>query len=163
MNRVEGGDMRLEIIIKADVASHPAIVNLLSEHEGDMAATAQAESRHALSHDELGRGDIRFWSAWHGDDIVACAGLVLLSPSHGEVKSMRTAKSFLRSGAGSVLLAHILSLAQAKGVQQLSLETGSMDYFEPARALYHKHGFKDGPPFAEYKLDKNSCFMHLFF
>lgn len=149
------------ITVKEDSASNPAIVNLLSEHEGDMATTAPAESRHALSHEELGRGGIRFWSAWRGDDLVACAGLALLNPGHGEVKSMRTSKSFLRTGAGSALLAHIVSLARAEGMNQLSLETGSMDYFAPAHALYRKHGFKIGPPFAEYELDENSCFMHL--
>lgn len=163
MSKIKRVDMSSEITIKEDEASNRAIVNLLNEHERDMATTAPAESRHALNHDELGQGDIKFWSAWRGDDLVACAGLVMLNPGHGEVKSMRTAKSFLRTGAGSALLAYIVALAQAEGMKQLSLETGSMDYFAPARALYRKHGFKDGPPFAEYELDENSCFMHLFF
>lgn len=41
----------------------------------------------------------------------------------------------------------------------VSLETGSMPFFEPARNLYAKYGFKNCAPFSTYKEDPNSVFM----
>ncbi|MDG2855940.1 GNAT family N-acetyltransferase, partial [Vibrio parahaemolyticus] len=45
--------------------------------------------------------------------------------------------------------------------QRLSLETGSMEFFKPARLLYEKHGFVYCEPFGDYELDPNSQFMTL--
>ena len=50
-------------------------------------------------------------------------------------------------------------VARASGISRLNLETGSWDYFKPARALYKSHGFVECPPFADYVLDPNSVFM----
>jgi putative acetyltransferase len=46
-------------------------------------------------------------------------------------------------------------------MSRLSLETGSWDYFRPARALYRKHGFVECAPFGGYLPDPNSVFMSL--
>ena len=59
------------------------------------------------------------------------------------------------------MMRHIIAAAQASGMSHLSLETGSSDYFLPARALYKRHGFVECPPFANYILDPNSVFMTL--
>lgn len=45
------------------------------------------------------------------------------------------------------------------GFTRLSLETGSDDFFLPARKLYEKFGFTYCAPFADYRLDPNSVFM----
>jgi putative acetyltransferase len=59
------------------------------------------------------------------------------------------------------MLRHIIDAAQRMGMTRLSLETGSRAYFDPARALYRKHGFVECAPFGEYKEDPNSVFMTL--
>jgi putative acetyltransferase len=59
------------------------------------------------------------------------------------------------------MLRHIIASAQARGMVRLSLETGSWEYFRPARALYSSHGFVECPPFAGYVADPNSVFMSL--
>lgn len=41
----------------------------------------------------------------------------------------------------------------------LSLETGSMEYFEPARRLYSVFGFEPCLAFGHYREDPNSVFM----
>ena len=46
-------------------------------------------------------------------------------------------------------------------IKKLSLETGSGDFFIPARALFKKLGFVECDPFAHYKKDPNSCYMSL--
>ncbi|GAB5415767.1 MAG: hypothetical protein Cons2KO_33700 [Congregibacter sp.] len=57
------------------------------------------------------------------------------------------------------MLQHLLAYAKDKGYSRLSLETGTQDYFQPARALYKKHGFTDCEPFANYNQDPNSHFV----
>jgi len=82
-----------------------------------------------------------------------------LDARHGEIKSMRTADTWLRRGVASQMLRHILGEAKRREYQRLSLETGSMDYFEPARKLYRSFGFKFCGPFGNYVEDPNSVFM----
>lgn len=57
------------------------------------------------------------------------------------------------------MLRHIIDAARALRLRRLSLETGSWDYFAPARRLYRRHGFVECPPFGDYAPDSNSVFM----
>ena len=57
--------------------------------------------------------------------------------------------------------AGIVAVARGDGLAQLSLETGALDYFRPAHALYARHGFVDCAPFEGYVPDPNSRFMTL--
>ena len=59
------------------------------------------------------------------------------------------------------MLRHIIKEAPSRGYSRLSLETGSMDAFAPARALYARLGFEYQGPFADYKEDPYSVFMSL--
>ena len=72
---------------------------------------------------------------------------------------MRTASSHRRKGVAKQLLQHILYEAKQRGYTRLSLETGSMNFFTPARALYASFGFENCPPFSDYIEDPNSVFM----
>jgi len=145
--------------IKIDDLSGPAIAELLTEHLQCMAEVSPPESRHALNLEELRKPDITFWSVWQGHELVGCGALKELDPQHGEIKSMRTAKVHLRKGVAAKLLEHIISEAKRRGYCRLSLETGSMPYFEPAHQLYRKFGFRTCPPFVGYVEDPNSVFM----
>ena len=49
----------------------------------------------------------------------------------------------------------------AAGYRRVSLETGTQEFFRPARTLYEKYGFRECGPFADYRLDPNSVFMTL--
>ena len=55
----------------------------------------------------------------------------------------------------------LIAEARNCGLSRLSLETGSWDYFESARAFYRRHGFVLCAPFTDYKPDPNSIFMTL--
>lgn len=139
----------------------PRIVELLEIHRTTARAETAAGSAHALDLEELQLPDMRFWAIWDGDRLCGVGALKRLSPDHGEVKSMHTAQFARRKGAGSAMLRHIVATARDSGMRRLSLETGSWDYFRPARALYAKHGFVECPPFAGYSPDRNSVFMSL--
>jgi putative acetyltransferase len=54
---------------------------------------------------------------------------------------------------------HILEEAKRRSYRRLSLETGSMDAFAPARSLYARFGFQQCGPFGDYVEDPNSVFM----
>ena len=49
-------------------------------------------------------------------------------------------------------------LLRKTGISKLSIETGSGEFFSPARKLFQKFGFKPCQPFAHYKEDPNSCY-----
>ncbi|HAQ07945.1 MAG TPA: GNAT family N-acetyltransferase, partial [Bacillus bacterium] len=65
----------------------------------------------------------------------------------------------LRKGVAQALLEYIINEAQRCGYKRLSLETGSMEAFYPARKLYEKYDFDYCPPFGDYVKDPNSTFM----
>ncbi|MFE0501066.1 GNAT family N-acetyltransferase [Lysobacter soli] len=138
---------------------HPAVASLLQEHLQSMAQLSPPESIHALDLDALRKPQITFWSAWQDDELMGCGALKQLDAAHGEIKSMRTASRHRRKGVAAAMLEHILDEAQRRAYTQLSLETGSMQGFEPARALYARYGFQSCGPFADYTDDPNSVFM----
>ena len=72
---------------------------------------------------------------------------------------MRTALGHRRTGVGRAMLKHIIAEARTRSYDRLSLETGSMDAFAPARRLYESFGFTYCAPFADYAEDPNSVFM----
>ena len=139
----------------------PRVVDLLHTHVTTARAATARGSAHALDLTGLRAPGISLWTIWEGDALLGVGALKQLSPEHGEVKSMHTSKAARRRGAGSAMLRHIISSARERGMARLSLETGSWDYFQPARALYKSSGFAECGPFADYAPDPNSTFMTL--
>ena len=149
--------------IRVDDLNGPEIADFLEEHIREMKSISPPESKHALDIDGLKKPEITFWTMWDDGQLVSCGALQELSSDSGEIKSMRTDKRSRGRGFASAMLRHVIEEASRRGYRRLSLETGSMDYFKPAHALYVKHGFEYCEPFANYKLDPNSLFMTLEF
>ncbi len=145
--------------IRIDDLRGPAVIQLLGEHLHSMTLHSPPESIHALDLDGLRQPNITFWSAWQASELVGCGAIKELDRQHGEIKSMRTATPHLRKGVAARLLQHILDEARRRGYRRLSLETGSMDAFAPARQLYARFGFEYCGPFADYVEDPYSVFM----
>ena len=139
----------------------PRVLDLLNAHVTTARAETARGSAHALDAAGLRPPNVEFWSIWDDEELLGIGALKRLSPDHGEVKSMHTVHSARRRGVGRVMLRHIIAAARARGISRLSLETGSWEYFNPARALYESHGFTECPPFAGYVPDPNSVFMTL--
>lgn len=146
-------DIRIDDLRGAEIAE------LLHEHLRDMHRVSPPESIHALDLESLRKPDITFWTIWDEGTLAGCGALKELDPQHAEIKSMRTASSHRRKGVAKQLLQHLLYEAKQRGYTRLSLETGSMDFFIPARELYASFGFQYCPPFAGYTEDPNSVFM----
>lgn len=145
--------------IRVDDLNGPEIAQLLHEHLQSMALHSPPESVHALDLQALRKPDITFWSAWQDDALVGCGALKELDPLHGEIKSMRTASLHLRNGVAAELLAHIIKVAERRLYRRLSLETGSVAAFAPARNHYTDFGFQPCGPFGTYVEDPYSVFM----
>lgn len=125
----------------------------------NMFAVSPPECVFALDLDGLKKPNITFWTVWQDSQLLGCGALKTLDDTHGEIKSMRTTSAARNKGVASTLLRHILDNAKQKGLNKISLETGSQDFFAPARKLYAKHEFRECDPFSDYKLDPHSVFM----
>jgi putative acetyltransferase len=148
---------RVEIVV--DDLTGPQIASFLDEHVREMLSITPPESKHALDLDMLREPGITFWSVMDGGTVVGCGALKRLDARQAEVKSMRTLAARQRSGIASMMLEHIIAEARRMGFTRLSLETGSAEFFAPARRLYQKFGFEYCEPFADYRPDPLSVFL----
>ncbi|WP_082233108.1 GNAT family N-acetyltransferase [Halobacillus massiliensis] len=147
------------MVIVIDDLTGSEVASLLKEHLESMREHSPPESKHALDLEGLRKPELTFWSGWEGEELAGFIALKELDATHGEIKSMRTASTHLKKGIGSQLLQHVINVVKERGYERISLETGSMAAFQPARKLYEKFGFEYCSPFAEYQEDPNSMFM----
>ncbi|MGI9478566.1 MAG: GNAT family N-acetyltransferase [Hyphomicrobiaceae bacterium] len=148
------------LIIKVDDLGGSDIQVLLEQHLAFCRSQSPPGSVHALDIDDLrDREGLVFWSALFGARVLGCIALQELDPSHGEIKSMHTARAARGKGVGKALVVHLLAEARTRSYQRLSLETGTMAGFAPARRLYEGFGFVPCPPFGSYFADPNSICM----
>jgi putative acetyltransferase len=149
--------MRIEI----DDLTHPAVLALLNEHLTNMHELSPPEQVFALDVTKLRAPDITFWGVWEGETLLGFGALKELSPTQGEIKSMRTPQALRRQGAGRAVLAHIVAVAKQRGYTTLNLETGSHPAFHKAHTLYRSFGFVFCGPFGSYRENPSSVFMTL--
>ncbi len=147
-------------IVEDDLAG-PDIAALLQAHLDDMHRHSPPGSVHALDLDALRAPEITFWSVWEADCLAGCGALKELEADHGEIKSMRTARSHLRRGVASAILSHMIAVARQRGYRKLSLETGSSAPFFPAHRLYEAFGFEPCGPYADYDDEEFSQYYRL--
>lgn len=146
------------VIEPADLDS-AAFIALMEEHRLAMQATAPLESQHALELSGLKQPHIKAWVLREDQALLGCGALQHIDARDVEIKAMRTSRAHLRRGVGKAVLAHLLQEARDAGYARASLETGSMDYFAPARRMYADAGFVECGPFADYIDDPNSTYM----
>lgn len=145
-------------IVEDDLAG-AEVAALLAFHLAEMHQWSPACKVHAMPLERLREPDVTFYSAWAGDELAAVGALKELDPGRGEFKSMRAAPAFRGKGAGQAILDHLMEEAQRRGYRWIGLETGRPEPFEPARALYEKHGFAECPAFGDYVSDEFSLCM----
>src|SRR5258708_34111138 len=119
----------------------PQVIRLLRVHLTNARAQTAPGSAHALDLSGLKSPEIRFWSAWDEDNLLAVGAMKRLSQNHGEVKSMHTAEGVRGRGVGSAILQHIIDAARSGGVYKVKPAKGAMGGFQTARATLN------GPPY----------------
>jgi putative acetyltransferase len=146
---------------------------LLTQHLNFAHSNGPPESVHALDVSGLLDDSVSFYSIRDGGELLAVGALRMLGAEHGEparhgepakhaeIKSMHTAQAARGRGLGRAMLRHLLGAARERGVRRVSLETGTVPAFAPARALYASAGFRPCGPFGDYKPMETSTFMTL--
>ena len=134
-------------------------MRLLEHHWRYTSSHSPPGSVHALDIDGLTEPSVTFWIIEVMGETLGCIALQELDPAHGEIKSMHVLESVRGTGLARQLVQHVLVEAKQRGYLRLSLETGSMEAFKPARTLYASFGFAPCPPFANYWDDPNSACM----
>jgi putative acetyltransferase len=137
----------------------PEIAALLDLHLAEMHRWSPACKVHAMPAERLREADVTFFSAWDGETLAAVGALKELGPARGELKSMRAAPEYRGKGAGQAILLHLIEEARRRGYTWLGLETGRPEPFQPAAALYRKHGFAECADFGDYLEDDFSVCM----
>ena len=147
--------------IAVDDPCSPDVRALLARHRAF--ALAQTPAEHSFALDVAGLLDpaITFFSFRENGGLLGIGAIKRLGPRHAEIKSMHTAESARGRGIGRAMLAHLLCTARSRGFRQVSLETGTMAAFAPARALYASAGFVPCGPFGGYQPSGDNCFMTL--
>jgi putative acetyltransferase len=137
------------------------VVALLEQHLAHSHANSPPEHVHALDVRGLLDERVTFVTARAEGELAAVGALKELDPTHGELKSMHTREGLRGRGIGRALLGHLLALARHRGYERVSLETGTMDAFAPARAMYRSAGFVPCEPFDVYTDNPYSTCMSL--
>lgn len=145
--------------IAPDDLTGAQILALLQLHLDDMHCWSPPESVHAMPAERLRQHDVTFFAAWDGAILAGCGAIKHLDAAHGELKSMRAASAYRGRGVGRAILDRLLTEARARGYARVSLETGRLDPFLPAQALYRANGFVECPPFGDYVSDDFSLCM----
>jgi putative acetyltransferase len=134
---------------------------LLSSHLEFSYANSPAEAVFALDTTGLTKPDVSFFAARVDGRLLGVGALRHIDKRLAEIKSMHTAAAERGQGVGRRLLDHLISVARAAGYDRVNLETGPMDSYAPARALYASAGFLPTGPFGDYAASPYSCFMTL--
>ena len=140
---------------------HPEVNDLLNRHFIELRSVSPEGSVHVLDIPGLKISSIKFWSLWKNEQLIGCGALKFLGENHGEFKSIRISDKFRKNGLGIKIITHLINEAKKLNVKRISVETGSGDFFVPARKLFKKCGFEPCKPFAHYKEDPNSCYFSL--
>ena len=140
---------------------NPEVHEFLINHFIELRSVSPVGSAHVLDIAGLKDPSIKFWSLWEENDLMGSGALKFLDKKHGEFKSIRVSDKFRNKGNGSKVINHLIDEAKKFNIERLSLETGSGEFFMPARKLFVKYGFKVCVPFSHYKDDVNSVYMSL--
>jgi putative acetyltransferase len=146
------GEMRLVSAgeISVDDPRAEDVRALLARHLAFANEHSPPEDVHALDIDGLLEPGVTFFSYRLGGELLGVGALQRLDADHAELKSMHVAVEARGRGIGRAILDHLLSVARECGYHRVSLETGSMEAFAPARALYLSAGFTRCAPFGRY-------------
>jgi putative acetyltransferase len=148
-------------VIEVDDPRREDVRALLARHLEHAIATTPPEGVYALDLDGLLDPAITFFSYRLNGELLAIGALKQLDDDHAELKSMHTAQAARGRGIGREMVEHLIAVARDRGLARISLETGSMDAFAPARSLYRKAGFVPCGPFGDYPGGPTSSFMTL--
>ena len=145
-----------------DDAARPDVVELARTHRAWAGEHSPPEDVHAVEAEALLHPAVTLLTARSEDGaLLGMGALRELDAGHAELKAMHVRADARGTGVGAALLDALLVLARQRGYGRISLETGTMQAFAGARALYASRGFAPCPPFGDYRASPNSVCMAL--
>lgn len=149
------------IEVRADDPTSADVQALLRAHLDHSSTNTPPEHAHALDIDGLLDPAVTFFSARERGRLCGIGALRELDEHTGELKSMHTVADRRRSGIGRLMLEHLLGECRRRGYQRALLETGTMEAYAAAKAMYLKAGFVERGPFGAYQPSPSNAFMEL--
>jgi putative acetyltransferase len=146
-------------VIEIDDPRGADVRRLLERHLAFAHEHTPPEDVHALDPERLVDPSVTFFSYRDDGRVLAVGALKRIDADHAEVKSMHTLESARGRGIGRAMVEHLVGVARERGFTRVSLETGAMEAFAPARALYAAAGFEPCEPFGDYSGGRSSVFM----
>lgn len=147
--------------ISADDPRADDVRGLLRSHLDFACSSSPPEDMHALGIEGLTDPAVAFFSYRRDGELLAVGALKQLDACHAELKSMHTAVGARRQGIARAMVDHLVGVARSRGLDRVSLETGSNEEFAAARSLYARAGFTQTGPFGDYRPSPYSTFMTL--
>jgi len=151
--------MDLDISVEDPMA--PEVGAVLARHLAVMRADTPPGHVHALPAERLVDPAVTLFGARRDGVLLGVGAIRQLDAVHAEIKSMHTLAEARGQGVGRAILRHLLAVAATSGCERVSLETGTMQAFEPARTMYQAAGFRPCKPFGEYTANPYSVCMTL--
>ena len=147
--------------ISIDDPRAPDVLELLERHLAFANTHSPPEDVHALDVSGLEDRAVTFFSFRVDGGLLGVGAIRELDSKHCELKSMHTAEQARGQGIGRAMVDHLIAVARERGFRRVSIETGTMEAFKPARSLYSSSGFEPCEPFGEYTDSPNSVCMTL--
>lgn len=151
----------MELVIDVEDPRATDVGAVLDRHLVVMQDSTPPAHVHALPAERLLDPAVTLFGARRAGVLLGVGAIRRLDAAHAELKSMHTLAEARGQGIGRTLLRHLLHVAAASGYERVSLETGTMASFEPARTMYRKAGFQPCAPFGEYTVNPYSICMTL--
>ncbi len=146
--------------IEIDSPHREDVRQLIDVHVAE--SQAVSEVSFAIGADDLSGPDVVFLTARSEDGrLLGMGALKDHLDGTGELKSLRSAQEARGQGVGAALVDSIIRLARDAGMTDLNLETGTEEFFEPARLLYLSRGFVQRGPFGSYAGEPGSVYYTL--
>ena len=149
----------MDLVIAVEDPRIDDVRTLLDRHLAFAREVTPPDHDHAMEVDDLAGLAVTFFSARRDGALLGVGALKRLDETHAELKSMHTGEAARGQGVGRAMVHHLLAVAADRRYQRVSLETGTMDAFAPARSLYTKAGFEPCAPFGEYTVNPHSACM----
>jgi putative acetyltransferase len=143
--------------IAIEDSHQPEVVALLADSDSYYAALYPAESNHLLDASTLAAPEVIFLVARIGGCLAGFGALLRHGIAFGEIKRMYIAPGMRGRKLGRMVLSALEEHARADRLPCLRLETGTKQ--PVAIALYRSAGYREIPPFGDYKPDPLSIFM----
>ena len=147
----------MEVLVRRERADQPDIAPLIEASDAFANALYPPESNHFVDIATLCDPAVVFLVARRAGRAIGCGALLRDPRGWGEIKRMFVTDEARGRRLGARILGELERLAAAEGLRLIRLETGI--HSMGALATYRRAGYRECPPFGDYRPDSLSVFM----